>query len=459
MLALHMDAEGKVVALLGNPRKAIVRLAIPLFFALLVSQANVLVDRAWCSGLGVDTLAAVAVVAPLYNVFVGLGSGLGVGASAVVSRMIGAKKKEDASVCAAQSLVFALSFGAVMTPAMLIVQSPLLIAVGAGDVMSLSSQYMLPFSVSILLLIVNGTVSGILSGQGAATQSTAMMLALAFSNMVLDPILIYSMDMGVAGASAATVISTVISLVIGLYFLFSRKSYLRYSRESFRYDGSHMGEVISAGIPQMLEYCVLYGMDAVLNYLVIVCAGSDGLAIFSTPDRVIEAIVVPAMAVGSALVPVASSAYGQKDSGRMSEAFVYALKVGILSVVALIVLLEIFPGQAMSLFTYSDLISDYRPAMVEALTILCLYAPFYSFNPICSGYLQALGHPEMSVVCAVLRNAVLISFFWIAGHYSLQAIFWALLFGHIVGATIILAATRRVRKKVFSEMADSARRM
>ncbi len=452
-----MDAEGKVDALLGNPRKAIIRLAIPLFFALLVSQVNVLVDRAWCSGLGVDALAAVAVVAPLYNVFVGLGSGLGVGASAVVSRMIGARRKDDASVCAVQSMVFALAFGAALTPAMILLQDPLLSAVGAGDVLPLSARYMLPFSASILLLVVNGTVSGVLSGQGAATQSTAMMLALAFSNMVLDPILIYSLDMGVSGASVATVLSTAVSLAIGLFFLLSRKSYLRYSRGNFRYDRPHMASVVSAGIPQMLEYCVLYGMDAVLNYLVIMCAGSDGLAVFSTPDRVIEAVVVPAMAAGSALVPVASSAYGQKDPARMSSAFMFAVKAGILSVVVLIALIELFPGQVMSLFTYSDLTSEYRPAMAEALAVLCLYAPFYSFNPICSGYLQALGHPEMSVACAVARNAVLILFFWIAGQFSLQAIFWALFFGHIVGASIILAVTARVKDRVFREMAKIVR--
>ena len=108
------------------------------------------------------------------------------------------------------------------------------------------------------------------------------------------------------------------------------------------------------------------------------------------------------------------------------------------------------------MFTYSDATVSYRPAMAEAMTILALYAPFYSFNPLCSGYLQALGHPEVSVVCAVLRNAVLITFFYIAGQFSLQAIFWALFFGHVVGATIILVITRAVRNKVFRSINSSA---
>ena len=92
-----MSAEDRVDILLGNPRKAVIAMAIPLILSLLVSQVNVLADRAWCAGLGDDAMSAIAVVTPVYLTIVGLGSGIGVGASAVISRMIGADKKEKAS--------------------------------------------------------------------------------------------------------------------------------------------------------------------------------------------------------------------------------------------------------------------------------------------------------------------------------------------------------------------------
>ncbi len=138
----------------------------------------------------------------------------------------------------------------------------------------------------------------------------------------------------------------------------------------------------------------------------------------------------------------------------MSAAFRYSVKAGILSVMALSLVLMAFPEQAMAAFTYSDGTAAYRSEMASALVVLALYAPLYSFNPLCSGYLQALGHPEMSVVCAVLRNAVLILFFYMAGQISFQAILWALFFGHAVGAAIILLTTLRVRRRVFEKLAD-----
>ena len=97
-----MDAEARVATMLGNPKRAIIAMAIPIILSLLVAEVNMLADRAWCSGLGVEALASIAVVRPIYNVYSGLGAGLGVGAAAVISRYIGAERPSDASSGAIQ---------------------------------------------------------------------------------------------------------------------------------------------------------------------------------------------------------------------------------------------------------------------------------------------------------------------------------------------------------------------
>ncbi|MBP5203092.1 MAG: hypothetical protein J6Z16_00370, partial [Candidatus Methanomethylophilaceae archaeon] len=119
-----MDGERRVDVLLGDSRRALLFMAMPILVSLLAAQANVLADRAWCSGLGVDPLAAVALVAPLYNVMTGLGSGLGVGASAVVSRMIGAGRREATSTCASPGLVGGLAFGCASFLLVAVAQGP-----------------------------------------------------------------------------------------------------------------------------------------------------------------------------------------------------------------------------------------------------------------------------------------------------------------------------------------------
>ena len=447
-----MSAESSVDILLGNPKKAIRLMAIPLILSLLVSQVNVLADRAWCSGLGVDTMAAVAVVMPIYMTISGLGSGLGVGASAVISRMIGAEDKDRACSSAVQALIFGAAFGIALTVILFPFSSGLLSLLGAGEVLGTAESYFSVYVVFTLLIVMNGVISGILNGQGATGLSTVMMIAMAVTNIIMDPILIYGMDLGIRGASIATVISTVISIVLGLYFIMGRRTFLSLRRSHFVLDRTQMRSVMRAGVPQMVEYAIMWSMDAALNYVVIQCAGAEGLTIYSTPDNLINLMVIPALAIGSALVPVASSALGQKDIARMRSSFRYALKIGILAVIALALITELFADQALFIFTYSGEMEALRPDMVHALRIMCMYSFFFAFTPICSGYLQAMGHPNRSVICALWRNAVLITFFAVfSSAMGLDGIFWALVCGHIVGAVTIFTVSKVTQRKVTSK--------
>lgn len=439
--------------LLGDPKKAIKMMAIPLILSLFVSQVNVLADRAWCSGLGVDAMAAIAVVMPIYMTLSGLGSGLGVGASAVISRMLGEENREKACSSAVQSLIFGLIFGIALTLILIPTSTSLLSLLGAEEVLDIANTYFSVYVFAAALIVINGVIAGILNGQGATGLSTVMMIAMAVSNIILDPILIYGMGLGIQGAAIATVLSTVISILFGIYFIMGRRTYLTLDRSHVKYDGMQMKNVLRAGVPQMVEYAIMWSMDAALNYIVLQCAGPQGLTIYSSPDNIINMMVIPSFAIGSALVPVASSAYGQKDAERMRASFKFALKVGIIAVILLAILTEIFAEQVMFIFTYSGEMEALRPEMTRALRIMCMYSFFFAFTPICSGYLQAMGHPNRSVACALWRNAVLITFFaTFSAAMGLDGVFYALIAGHFVGALTIFIVSRFTQRKVLSDM-------
>ena len=436
-----MDAEGRVAILLGNYRKAVIAMAVPIIISLLVAEVNTVADRAWCSGLGVNAVATISVARPIYNVYVGLGSGLGVGAAAVISRYIGARRPKDASQSAMQAIFLAILFGIALTPIMFLLQPGLLEIIGSEDIQDSTMSYLTNYTLCLVIIILNGVIGGILNGQGAANLSTTMMMVLAISNIILDPIFIYGLDMGIVGASVATMVATVLSMLVGIRFILGRRTYLRFDRSMFRPEMNHMKVISKAGVPQMLEYLVVFGMDAVLNMIVISCGGSQGLTIFSTPDAIVTLMIVPAMAIGSALVTVASSAYGQRDLERMRKAFFFSVKLTLAISIALVVIVELIPGVFMSLFTFSDEMADLKPELVHTMRILAIYAPFFSMNPVCSGLMQAMKYPQRSVVMAIVRNFILIGLFLYAAEISLEAICWSLDIGHMIGATLILLLT------------------
>lgn len=428
--------------LLGDPRKAIRAMTVPLLMALLVVQVNAVADRAWCSGLGADALAATAICAPLYEVITGLGTGLGVGGAAVVSRCIGAGDRRGASCDAVQALLFGLVFGIVLTPFLMFLCEDILVAVGSGDVTSTAFDYMIWIMLGTPVFIVNGVVAGLLRGEGAARMSTVMMVLMAVANIVLDPLLIYGLGMGIAGASIATVVATLISTLVGLYY-YTSSSYVRLSTRGVRLEADRLKAVLRAGVPQMAEYTVMYAMNLVLNYLVVWCAGSDGLAVYSVPNVVVNIALLPAYAVGSALVPVASAALGMGDVRKMRDAYHYSMVFSGWMVLILTALLFVIPEPFLYPFTYSDGTEVLRDDMAEALRIYSLCIPFYCLIPLGSSILQAVALPNWSLVMAFVRNIVFIILYALGAMASLYWIYWAVVLGSMVGGFMAYTLARK----------------
>ena len=439
---LDMTAEGNVSILLGDPRRAIRAMTVPLLIALLVVQVNALADRAWCSGLGTEALAATAICAPLYEVITGLGTGLGVGGAAVVSRYIGSGSRGEASRGSVQTMLFSLIFGILLTPILVLLCRDILVLVGSGDVTDVSYDYMIWIMLATPVFILNGAVAGLIRGEGAARMSTVMMVVLALGNIVLDPILIYGAGMGIAGASVATVLATVVSTVIGLQY-YRASSYIRLRGSDIRLESGMMLTVLRAGIPQMAEYTVMYAMNLVLNYLVIWCAGSEGLAVYSVPNMVVNIALLPAYAVGSALVPVASAAYGRGDLDKMREAYRYSLRFSMGMVIVLTALLLLIPDPFIYPFTYSDGTEYLREDMATALRICSLCIPFYSIIPLGSSMLQALALPNWSLAMSFVRNFVFIGLYAAGATVSLTWIYWAVVVGSVIGGLMAYCLASR----------------
>ena len=436
-----MSSEANVSVLLGDPRKAIRTMAVPILLALVVTEVNSLADRSWCSGLGADALAAISLCSPVYFVITGLGTGMGVGGAATVSRHIGAGDRARASSCAYQTLLFSLVFGILLTPVLVLLCEDILVLIGSGDITGVSEDYMMWIMVGTPALILNGAVSGLLRGEGAAKLSTAMMAVTAVINIVLDPVLIYGFGMGIAGASVATVLATTASTVLGLWFYFF-SGYLRKGIRSSRYSRRDMGEVLSMGVPQMAEYTVMYAMNLVLNYLVVWCAGSEGLAIYSVPNTVVNLALLPAYAFGSALVPVASAAYGRGDAEKMRDAYSYSLVRSFWTVTLLTALLFLLPELFLYPFTYSDGTQYLTGDMALAMRVISLCLPFYAFIPLGASILQALNLPNWSLAMALARNLVYIALYALGALFSLYWIYWAVVAGSAIAAVMAYTMAR-----------------
>lgn len=427
-----------VDVLLGDPRKAIMAMFVPILLSLLIAQTNLLVDTAWCAGLGTGSLSAIGIVSSFYWLIIGMGNGMGIGASSAIARRIGAGDKVASDRLAAQAIALVVALASVVTPLLLTISTPLLTLVGASDTLPQCLSYITPYFLCSFFLMLNCVMSHLLRAEGAARRSMMVVTVSALLNMVLDPIYIYGLGWGIAGAAWATVTAATMSTMIAVFLFFIRRStYLNISFQGFRPDRGLIGDIISVGLPEMIELNVMSLFNIILNFFIISCGGTEAMAYYNASWRLVSMSLIPATAIGGAILPVCAAAYGQKDLAKVRRGYNFSLRFAFIVLVTLSALMFLFAPYYSILFTYTGETEGMRPQMVDLLRIFCFFIPFYGWINIASALLQALRKAQWSMVSAMIRNVVLIAIYGITSIVSLEAMWWGLVAGEIFGGLLM----------------------
>lgn len=187
-----------VQTLLGDPKKAIVKLAVPTVAANLAHTVYNLTDAIWVSGKGPEALSAVGFFFPFHFMAMALAGGIAIGAGAAVSRQIGAQRKDGADSVSAHAIVMMLVLVIPLTVFTLALAEPILKGMGAtGDSLALSVSYARIMFSGLILIFFSSVASSILRSEGDARRPMYASLAGAILNMILDPIFIYTLDLGI----------------------------------------------------------------------------------------------------------------------------------------------------------------------------------------------------------------------------------------------------------------------
>lgn len=210
----NVNSKNNKMELLGNAPipKALMAMGIPTMLGMMVNAIYNLVDAYFVGGLGTSQMGAISVVYPLGQVVVGLGLLFGNGAASYLSRLLGNGDKEKADKVASTALYSSITVGAIMIIFSVIFLQPILKLLGATDsIMPYAITYASIYIVSCIFNVFNVTMNNIVTSEGAAKTTMLALMAGAILNIGLDPVFIYVLDMGVAGAAIATAISQIVS--------------------------------------------------------------------------------------------------------------------------------------------------------------------------------------------------------------------------------------------------------
>ena len=348
-------ANKNVELMRGNPEKAVKTLAIPIMISMLLTASYNIIDGIWVAGLGQAAIAGIGFVTPIFMILNGVSVGLGSGATSSISRFVGAKNHEGANKSAAHALLIFLVASIILTAILLLVQEPLLRAYGAsGQNLAEGIKYGTPLFSGLIAFMFGNGGSGILRGEGDMKRAMYAMIVSVVLNAILDPIFIYVLGLGSAGASLATIVSALGSASVILYWLLVKKdTYVNVSLRQFKFDSKIAKDILKVGIPASMDMFMM--SLAVSLYLVFISTigGEYGIASFTSGQRLYLFAIMPLTAIGSAVAAVSGSAYGAKNGDYLSRAHLYGVKFGIAFGTAVTIILVAFAPQLATLFAYT----------------------------------------------------------------------------------------------------------
>ena len=350
-----MDGNKKM-ALLGSAPipKALLSLGLPTMTGMLINALYNLADAYFVGGLGTVQMGAVTVAFPLGQVVVGLGLLFGNGAAAYLSRLLGRGDRDTANKVASTALYGGVFFGAVVILFSLIFLEPVLQRAGAIEsVMPYAAGYARVYIAFSIFNVFNVTMNNIVSSEGAAKTAMCALMAGAVLNVALDPVFIYTLDLGVTGAAIATAISQMVSTLLYLCYILRKKSVFHFSIKACRFGKEVMPEILKIGIPTLI-FQLLTSLSVAMINGAAKEYGSSALAAMGPVTKIMSMGTLIVFGFLKGFQPVAGFSYGAKKFDRLREAIRTAILWSTIFCVIFGLVTAAFPGQIMSLFTKED---------------------------------------------------------------------------------------------------------
>ena len=329
---------------------ALLKLGIPTMVGMLISALYNAIDAYFVGGLGMSQMGAVSVVFPIVQIIIGLGMMFGAGASSYISRLLGKGANEQADKTASTSLFSGLLVGTIIIIGIMVFLDPVLTALG-------STETILPYARAYAKIYVTGSIinvftvmmNNLLTAQGATKFTMKAMLTGSIANVILDPIMIYGMDLGIEGAAIATVISLCINMALYIGYIAKKKGVLRFSVRNIAPSKTIYAEVLKIGIPVLLFQLLASTAMGSIN-TAAKPYGDFAVAAMGAVTRIMTVVTYVVFGFLKGFQPFAGYNYGAKKYERLKKSIRLCMIWSTVFCIVAAIVLFIFADPIVSLF-------------------------------------------------------------------------------------------------------------
>lgn len=382
---------------------ALIKLGIPTMLGMLISALYNAIDAYFVGGLGMSQMGAVSVVFPIVQIIIGLGMMFGAGASSYISRLLGKGDIEQANRTASTALFSGLLVGVIVIVGIMVFLEPVLTSLG-------STETILPYAMAYAKIYVPGAIinvftvlmNNLLTAQGATKFTMIAMLSGSIANVILDPIMIYGMDLGIEGAAIATVISLCINMAIYIGYIVKKKGVLRFSIKNITPSKTIYTEVLKIGIPVLLFQLLASAAMGSIN-TASKPYGDYAVAAMGAVTRVMTVVTYVVFGFLKGFQPFAGYNYGAKKFDRLKKSIKLCMTWTTVFCVIAAIVLVIFANPIVSLFgTDAEMVG----LAENALRLNAVLFITFGFQMVYASLYLAIGKSLVGSILSLSRQGI-----------------------------------------------------
>lgn len=389
--------------------KLLLKLAIPTVTAQLINMLYNIVDRVFIGHMPGDgdlALTGIGICFPLImliSAFAVLVSG---GGAPRASIAMGRGDSEEAERILGSCLTLQICISALLTAALLLWNRDFLLAFGGSEnTIEYAVSYMNVYAVGTLFVQLTISMNFYITAQGFAKTSMLTVLIGAVCNIILDPILIFGLNMGVRGATVATVVSQGISCAWVMAFLCGPKTILRVKPNNLRMRKAILFPCLALGLSPFVMQASESVIFVCFNASLLQYGGDLAVGAMTILTSVMQFALLPIQGVAQGAQPITSYNYGAQNPERVKAVVFLLIKVCLTYSLILWGLIMVFPRAFAGMFTPDPTLLDFT---AKALRIYCGGLGIFGLQLACQMTFVAIGYAKSSILVAIVRKFILL---------------------------------------------------
>lgn len=389
--------------------KLLLKMSLPTIASMLIAALYNIVDAIFVGQHAEATLGlgGLSVAFPIQLLLISIGQLFGMGAASLFSRNVGEGKIELGNKTVGNAFFGIAAASVILTVVGALYTSEIIRLMGAAEeILPLAAKYARIILLGSLLHLFVNASTHIVRAEGSALLSMIFMSAGSLLNIPLDYLFVLGLDMGVAGAAIATVISTGVSCLLFALYIFSKKSAFKFNRHCFNPKFSLLLKTMGVGFPGFAIHVLGIAVMLVINLSIRPLGVPSLYAVTGVINRIMGIVIMPISGIMFGLLPIVSFNYGAGNVKRILKSIRLSILISTGFCVVCFAVLMLFSGLIVQAFISID-DAAYATA-VKSLRIVNILLPFVGICVLTSGICQGLGEIKYAALSSVCKNILLI---------------------------------------------------